>query len=230
MTARLGAAARGPARVRRRRLAPAAHAAGRPAAAPRGGRARTPTDPDAREQIDGAMRRARPPVGDHHRAARAQPVRRARRAGRAARPRPPRRERAAERWAAPPPRHAPPSWRATARRPGGARRAAPTSTGSSTCWWRTRSPTARTASRSCSPSAPGARSRCSTRARGSTRRGARTCSSASTAGAPGAGPPGTGLGLAIARELVAPLGRRRAHRAARRGGSRAVVTLPLAGP
>ena len=45
MTERLRAAARRPARVRGRRLAPAAHAAGRAAAAARGGPATTPTTP-----------------------------------------------------------------------------------------------------------------------------------------------------------------------------------------
>ena len=69
MTERARAPARRPARVRRRRLAPAAHAADRPAAAARGGAAPRAT-PTRASELDAALARGRPAVGDGRRAAR----------------------------------------------------------------------------------------------------------------------------------------------------------------
>ena len=62
MTERLARAARRPARVRRRRVAPAAHAAHRPAAAARGGAREHGRRTQRRSELDAGAGRGRPPV------------------------------------------------------------------------------------------------------------------------------------------------------------------------
>ena len=114
-----GAAGRGPARVRRRRLAPAPHAAQRPAAAPRGGARRERATAETEEEIDGALAevdRLSAMVTELLLLSQAGRGRRARRAGRPRRRRPPRR-RALPRGREHRQRRARPAGRGRARRP-----------------------------------------------------------------------------------------------------------------
>ena len=226
MTARLGAAAAQPAGVRRRRLAPAAHAAGRRCGCGSRRRAR--------------WRRSRPPRRARRRDAEVDRLAAHRR--RAARPQPRRRARAPRRTrsTSAPPRGAPPSAGRRPRERGqriatdaprgagapGARR--PTSTASSTSLVENapallapRAATVRLVA--AAPADRGARRR----ARASRRARRRPCSSASTAGARAArGPPGTGLGLPIARELAGEWDATVALETRAAGGGRASVRFP----
>ena len=190
----------------------------------------TTSDPAAREELDAALERGRPAVGDRLRAARCSASRasRTRRPSRSTSPRQPTAPRSA--GSAPRPRTGD---RGGARRhtwAAGARRARATSTASSTCWSRTRSPTGRTASRSCSRPARGRDRGASTKARARAGRGG---------GGVRALPPRPRGPARAARDRAGPARSRASCRAAGAatcawrpasdGGTRAVVTLPLAG-
>ena len=190
----------------------------------------TTTDADARAELDAALEEVDRLVGDRLRAAAAQPVRRGRRAGRA-------------RSTSPRPPAAPPSaGTATAAahdatveaRDGTPRRTraarAPTSTGSSTCWSRTRSPTGPTGSTSWSCRGPrddrGARPGPGPRA-GRGRRRVRALPPRPLG--PRRAARHRASGLPIARELARRWGGDVRIENGEHGGARAVVTLPLAG-
>ncbi len=136
--------ARGPAGVRRRRVASAAHSAHGASAAARGAagvasRRRRPGS------CGGGPGRGGPALGDHRRAARSQPRRRARDARRADRPRRGGRSRPVALAARPRPRAGSASSGPRRARAGWCSARAPTSTGPSTRWSRTRSSTRRPA-------------------------------------------------------------------------------------